>query len=56
MHKNRGLSVLDRPKKWMLPASDVALFCMVFHTTKRGFLLSVAVESQVLPMTGGEAL
>ena len=33
---------------------DVAIFCVAFHTTKRGFELSVAVASQVWQMSGGE--
>ena len=33
---------------------DVAIFCVAFHTMKRGFELSVAVASQVLQMSGGE--
>ena len=37
-------------------ARDVASFCVVFHTIKRGFELSVAVASQVLHMTGGKGL
>ena len=34
---------------------DVAIFCVAFHTMKRGFELSVAVASQVLQMSGGES-
>ncbi|CAN0075198.1 unnamed protein product, partial [Laminaria digitata] len=33
---------------------DVAIFCLAFHTMKRGFELSVAVVSQVLQMSEGE--
>ena len=32
----------------------MAIFCVVFHTMKRGFELSVAVALQVLQMAGGE--
>ena len=32
----------------------VAIFCVAFHTMKRGFQLSVAVAAQVLQMAGGE--
>ena len=33
---------------------DVAIFCVAFHTMKRGFELSVALASQVLQMSRGE--
>lgn len=33
---------------------DVAIVCVAFHTITRGFELSVAVASQLLPMTGGD--
>ena len=33
---------------------EVAIICVVFHTIKRGFELSVEVASQVLQMSGGE--
>ncbi|CAN0189078.1 unnamed protein product, partial [Laminaria digitata] len=33
---------------------DVAIFCLAFHSMKRGFELSAAVASQVLQMSEGE--
>ena len=35
---------------------EVVIFCVAFHTMKRGFELSVAVASQMLQMSGGEGL
>ena len=58
----RGLVRDMRRRAQTLPAAtegiamfrDVAIFCVAFHTMKRGFELSVAVASQVLQMSGGE--
>ena len=33
---------------------NAATFCVVFHTMKRGYELSLTVASQMLQMTGGE--
>lgn len=53
-----------RRSAWMLPTPVerstmvriVAIFCVVFHhTKKRGFELSIAVASQAVQVAGGEA-
>lgn len=38
----------------MTMSRDIAIFCLAFHTMKRGFELSVAVAAQVMQLQDGD--
>lgn len=50
----RRLPTLPTAAERMTMSRDIAIFCLAFHTMKRGFELSVAVASQVMQMRDGE--
>ncbi|CAM9728164.1 unnamed protein product [Pylaiella littoralis] len=50
----RRLPTLTTAAARMAMTRDVAVFCLAFHTMKRGFDLSVAVAAKVLRLQGGE--
>ena len=54
INMRRRVATLPTATERFAMLRDVAIFCVAFHTMKRGFKLPVAVAAHVMQMSGGE--